>query len=166
MPFRLRLAACSRWVLLICASRTAKAVSLVVSLAAVAIVAPASAETNSPPSDQAEFLAAVEAGRAAYATTGNDIAKEAARPARARALCFALQGGQDTNVSGEKPTPASLQVTGWLGLVTELSGKSDGGGVISIRIGKNAYIKTYPNWWADGVHARLFSRALQYTRKL
>jgi hypothetical protein len=34
-------------------------------------------------------------------------------------------------------------------LVTELSARSDGSGVISIRIGKNAYVKTYPNRFAD-----------------
>jgi hypothetical protein len=85
VPFRLRLTTCSRWVSRVGATSTARQVGLAGSLVAVAIVASASAETNSPPSDQVEFLAAVKAGRAAYAQTSNDIAKAAAtRPGRER----------------------------------------------------------------------------------
>src|SRR4051794_25764564 len=75
------------------------------------VQAPRLALAGEVPDDQKALLAAVERGRATYQAGENDMAKGAARPARAREMCLALT----------RPS-----VTNWLGKVATLSSNSDG----------------------------------------
>lgn len=83
---------------------------------------------------QAAFVAAIEAARATYDKAPNDMAKGAARPARAKAICAALK---------------RMSVSGWTGEVKQLTTNSEGRGVLSIRIAKDAYVKTWNNAISD-----------------
>lgn len=87
------------------------------------------------PSQQRTFVAAVETGRNAYVVGGNDMAKGAARPMRARAICSSLGSG--------------LSVDDWIGTVNALSSNGDGKGVLEIAIGRNIFVKTWNNALSD-----------------
>jgi hypothetical protein len=86
------------------------------------------------PSDQARLITAVETARQQYAAGANDMAKGAARPARAQAICNVLH---------------SRSVDGWVGRVTELSTNGEGKGVLSIEIGPDVSVKTWNNSLSD-----------------
>jgi hypothetical protein len=101
------------------------------------------------PQSQARFLLAVEAGRGAYTAGGNDLAKGAARPARADAICAALGGPQMVGGSRDFQYSVNLNATDWYGSVATLSSNNDGKGVLSIEIGKNVYVKTWNNVVSD-----------------
>ncbi|MFA6966112.1 hypothetical protein [Bosea sp. (in: a-proteobacteria)] len=73
------------------------------------------------------FIQAVERGRAAYAAGANEMAKGGARPARAKEICAAL---------------ADIKVSGWTGVVRELSSNSHGKGVLSVDIGQGILLGT------------------------
>jgi TPR repeat protein len=81
------------------------------------------------------LIAAVERARAAYATGANDMAKGAARPARAKEICAILKD--------------NLHVINWPGKVEKLSSNSDGFGVLSIQIDKDMSIKTWNDALSD-----------------
>jgi hypothetical protein len=87
-----------------------------------------------PPSGQLGLLAAVEAAQQQYREAPNDMAKGAARPVRARALCRAV---------------ASPHIEGWLGKISKLSTNGEGKGVISIQIGPDTYVRTWNNAFSD-----------------
>lgn len=86
------------------------------------------------PRTQAAFLEAITSARQQYATAANDMAKGAARPARARQLCAALQG---------------LSANNWVGKVSSLSTNGEGRGVLEIDIGSGATVKTWNNSLSD-----------------
>lgn len=86
------------------------------------------------PESQRAFLAAVRRGQDAYKAGQNEMAKGAARPARARELCAALK---------------SSRADGWVGTVSQLSSNNEGKGVLSIRLGKDVYVKTWNNALSD-----------------
>jgi hypothetical protein len=80
------------------------------------------------------LIAAVEKARAAYAVGSNEMAKGAARPARAKEICAKLK---------------DFFVSGWIGEVETQSSNSDGLGVLSIRIADGISIKTWNNKISD-----------------
>jgi len=86
------------------------------------------------PPEQVRFVDAIEAARQQYQQGANEMAKGAARPARARAICSAMAG---TNVSG------------WVGRVDTLSTNGDGKGVLRIEIAPRATIGTWNNSLSD-----------------
>lgn len=92
------------------------------------------------PELQQQFVAAVEAARQAYAAGANDMAKGAARPARAKALCDILKSKSAKN---------------WVGKITTLSTNSDGLGVLEVEIGPKVTVQTWNNSLSDVVHKTL-----------
>ena len=91
-------------------------------------------DPSEPPNDELGLIAAVEAARQQYNIGANDMAKGAARPLRAQAICRALP---------------SHSISGWIGKVDELTTNGDGKGVISITIGPDIYVKTWNNALSD-----------------
>lgn len=107
--------------------------------AAASPVSTASTEASAPPAISAEemenkFTAILADARQRYADGANDMAKGAARPYRAKALCNLLPG---------------TRVENWAGVVKTLSSNSDGLGVLSIEIGRNMYVTTWNNALSD-----------------
>ena len=86
------------------------------------------------PRDQVAFVKVIEAARTQYAAGINEMAKGAARPTRARALCNALP---------------SRNVTGWVGQVTDLTTNGDGKGVLTLEVGPSISFKTWNNSLSD-----------------
>jgi uncharacterized protein YecT (DUF1311 family) len=86
------------------------------------------------------LIAAVEKARTAYAVGTNDMARGAARPARAREICAVLN---------------NFSVANWVGKVETLSSNSDGLGVLSIQIGEGVSIKTWNNGLSDTAYQTL-----------
>jgi hypothetical protein len=86
------------------------------------------------PGDQSSLIAAVATARQQYASGANEMAKGAARPARAQAICNALH---------------SRSVNGWIGRVATLTTNGEGKGVLSIEIGPEVSIKTWNNSLSD-----------------
>lgn len=86
------------------------------------------------PDTQRRIIAAVEKAREAYKTGANDMQKGAARPSRAKAICAAL---------------GSMSANGWVGQVSTLSSNGDGKGVLSIKIARDLYVKTWNNALSD-----------------
>ena len=99
---------------------------------------PKQVEASIPPAVLPEperlLIAAVEKACGAYIAGATEMAQEAARPARAKAICAAIK------------TP---QVSGWVGEVETLSSNSDGLGVLAIRIAKGVLVKTWNNAISD-----------------
>jgi uncharacterized protein len=91
----------------------------------------------SPNTSEVETLliASVEKARAAFAAGANDMAKGAARPARAKEICAILKNQR--------------LVSDWVGKVETLSSNSDGLGVLSIQIAEGVSIKTWSNAISD-----------------
>ena len=98
------------------------------------------------PTDEATLVQAVNDARAAYAAGANDMAKGAARPARARAICKALQ---------------SVAVSQWVGTVDDLSTNGDGKGVLSVRLGKDLTVATTNNDFGDSLQKSLIDPSSQ-----
>ncbi len=90
--------------------------------------------TSSMPADEVAFVTAVKSARQQYANGSNEMAKGAARPARARAICAALP---------------SRTVTGWIGKVETLTTNGDGKGVLSVGIAPDVNVKTWNNSLSD-----------------
>ena len=88
------------------------------------------------------FLAILDQASAAYDASSNDMAKGAARPARARALCAATTG---------------TQISGWRGTVDTLSSNNAGKGVLTIRLSQHVTVSTTNNAVSDamGMHTLL-----------
>lgn len=86
------------------------------------------------PETERLFVSAVERGRTSYQTGQNDMAKGAARPARAKELCSIL---------------LSMEVSEWIGRLSTLSSNSDGKGVLGIDIARNVRIMTWNNALSD-----------------
>lgn len=86
------------------------------------------------PEDQRQFIAAIEKGRTVYANAGNEMAKGAARPLRAKDICSALP---------------RMTVKDWVGQISSLSSNSEGKGVLSIQIAKGVEVKTWNNALSD-----------------
>jgi hypothetical protein len=84
------------------------------------------------PEHQVRLESIVEEARRNYKTGNNEMAKGAARPARARAICAAFPPGRP-----------------WIGKVATLTTNNDGRGVLSIRVGKNTHFKTWNNALSD-----------------
>jgi hypothetical protein len=104
---------------------------------------------------QDQFVAAVVAAREAYRAGANDMAKGAARPARAKAICNTLIG----------PT-----VQNWTGRVATLSSNGDGLGVLSVQIGPDVWVTTWNNAISDyadktliSPNSNVFSKAVALT---
>lgn len=83
---------------------------------------------------QVAFVATVEEARRQYGNAANGMAKGAARPARARALCQALP---------------SRTVNGWLGRISQLTTNGEGKGVIVIEVGPDVALRTWNNSLSD-----------------
>lgn len=86
------------------------------------------------PEPQKQFIAAIEAARETYSKGANDMAKGAARPARAKQICSALK---------------TRQAKEWVGVIYGLSTNSDGKGVMEITVGPDFYVKTWNNALSD-----------------
>ncbi|MFG1409473.1 hypothetical protein V5G24_00035 [Xanthobacter sp. VTT E-85241] len=86
------------------------------------------------PEQQKRFIAAIEAARDTYSKGANDMAKGAARPARAKEICSILKGSQPK---------------AWVGVIYDLSTNGDGKGVMEVTIGPNVYVKTWNNSLSD-----------------
>jgi hypothetical protein len=84
--------------------------------------------------DQSLFVAAVDKWRSAFEAGANDMAKGAARPARARDLCNIVR---------------NRSIIGWIGTVTTLSSNNDGKGVLAMKIGRDIELKTWNNSFSD-----------------
>src|SRR5205823_2797040 len=91
------------------------------------ITVPKSPPAHANQDAQLRFVAVVEAARQAYQAGGNDMAKGAARPQRARQICAAFPG---------------FIISNWIGSVATLSSNNDGKGVLSVSIGPKIYVKT------------------------
>ena len=103
-------------------------------LAAAILILTAAGPAPTIPPDQSAMIAAAEQGRAAYASAANDMAKGAARPARAKAFCAALK---------------SMTVKDWVGTVETLSSNGDGLGVLEVRVSPILTLKTWNNSLSD-----------------
>ena len=86
------------------------------------------------PKDESLFVATVDQARKLYNVGANDMAKGAARPARARALCEFVESGT---------------VKDWLGKVVLLDTNNDGKGVLALEVGENIKIGTWNNAVSD-----------------
>jgi hypothetical protein len=100
------------------------------------IAQPAALDDEPPTIPNAErlLITAVEKAREAYAAGANDMARGAARPARAREICAVL---------------TSPQIANWVGTIETLSSNSDGLGVLSVQIAEGVSIKTWNNALSD-----------------
>jgi hypothetical protein len=76
----------------------------------------------------------VARARVMHTAGNNDMAKGAARPARAKEICTAVRPGR---------------VSGWIGTVETLSSNNDGKGVLSVRVGPDVHVKTWNNSLSD-----------------
>jgi hypothetical protein len=84
--------------------------------------------------DEARLIDIVADARQAYRAGANDMAKGAARPARAHALCAVFP---------------RLDVNDWTGKVAVLSTNNDGRGILSVEIAKDVQITTWNNALSD-----------------
>ena len=101
-------------------------------------VAPAAstpAQSRGMPADERALIAAAEKGRAAFKTGANEMAKGAARPARARDICATFA--------------SSLRAVNWIGKVASLSSNGEGKGVLAVEISPGVHIKTFNNSFSD-----------------
>ncbi len=98
------------------------------------------------PPAQVALIESVESARRQYAAGANDMAKGAARPARAQSICRALSG---------------LMVDDWVGRVKILSTNSDGKGVLGVEIGTKINVKTWNNALSDVADRTLIEPSTQ-----
>jgi RNA polymerase subunit RPABC4/transcription elongation factor Spt4 len=104
---------------------------------AQAIVAPVASNIQMP-ADEVALLAAVAVARQQYDAGANDMAKGAARPARAQALC-AVIGNRTAH--------------DWVGKVVTLNTNGDGKGVFGVEIADDTTLATWNNDFSDvGYH--------------
>jgi hypothetical protein len=89
---------------------------------------------SAAPTIEKFFVASVTKARENYNGAPNDMAKGAARPARAKEICSELK---------------SLSADNWTGVVSSQSSNGDGKGVLSIAIGPSIYLKTWNNSFSD-----------------
>lgn len=114
-----------------------KAVSFVIGLLVFPFSASYAAELPDSvalPEPQKAFIAAVQTARETYSKGSNDMAKGAARPARAKQICSALKGSQAKD---------------WVGTIYKLTTNGEGKGVIEVTIGPDIYVKTWNNSVSD-----------------
>jgi hypothetical protein len=90
-----------------------------------------------PPQAEVWFVASVDKWRKTYAAGANDMAKGAARPARARDICALMK------------YRGAYKVAGWIGTVKTLSSNNDGLGVLSVEVGDDIALKTWNNSVSD-----------------
>ncbi len=88
----------------------------------------------SMPSEEKQFIRAVQRSRFEYDARQNDLAKGATRSERAKAICDAISPGGYSN---------------WFGLVKALSSNGDGKGVLEIEIAPGIVLKTWNNAVSD-----------------
>lgn len=93
----------------------------------------AAVEPAMPPA-QRRFIEIIEDARNRFDEAKNDLAKGATRPARAKAICSAMQ---------------SKQVADWIGTVHRLSSNSDGKGVLRVEIAEDIRLGTVDNAFSD-----------------
>lgn len=86
------------------------------------------------PPEQAKLISIIEDARRRYDTGANDLAKGAARPMRAQAICQTFR---------------VLAVRNWVGVVYKLSTNGDGKGVLEVEIGPDVYVHTWNNSLSD-----------------
>jgi len=86
------------------------------------------------PNEQKKLIAAVEKARPAFRSGTNDTEQGEARTARAQDICSALP---------------SMTVSHWVGQVSALLFNNAGKGILSIKIAKDAYVKTWNNAYSD-----------------
>lgn len=86
------------------------------------------------PAAQRALVAAVARARDAYASGQNDMARGAARPVRARDVCTAVTDSQAQD---------------WVGLVSALSSRPDGRGLLAVDIGERTAVTTRTNADSD-----------------
>ena len=94
----------------------------------------ASRPTLPIPSDQARFVSAVLAAKAAFKSAPNQMAAGGVRSRRQQAICNALQG---------------QSASGWAGKIEELSSNGDGKGVVSIELAPDVHVSTWNNALSD-----------------
>lgn len=95
---------------------------------------PALSFPDGMPADEAALLAAVDSARRAYRTAGDDVARAAARPARAQDICRAVPGPD---------------VAGWIGTVAAFRTTAEGRGTLSIRLAPGVLLKTWDDKASD-----------------
>jgi hypothetical protein len=100
---------------------------------------PADLRSDMPP-DEIALVAAVVLARQQYDAGANDMAKGAARPTRARALCATVGGSAKD----------------WIGKVVTLSTNSDGKGVFAVEISNGIQVTTWNNDVSDVFDHTLF----------
>lgn len=98
------------------------------------------------PAGEQELIDISAKGAADFDDGANDMAKGAARPRRAAAICKALR---------------STTVHDWIGTVDQLSSNGDGKGVLGVRIAKNVTLETWNNALSDISDQTLIAPASQ-----
>lgn len=94
------------------------------------------------PKPEATLIQAVADARQTYASGANDMAKGAARPERAKAVCSLLP---------------SMDVAGWRGTVETLSTNGDGKGILGVRLAPHVTVSTTNNDLSDAVEHTLIA---------
>lgn len=89
---------------------------------------------KSMPPEEEHFIDAVKDGRQQYEAATNEMRQGATRPARAKAICAAVN---------------SPNIKGWISTVNALSTNSEGRGVIEIMVAEDVRIKTWSNSFSD-----------------
>ncbi len=97
-------------------------------------------DTVGRPTEEVNFITAVQRAKDQFASGSNDMQKGASRPTRAREICAVLR---------------SLQIQNWVGTIEELTSNSDGKGVVTINIGEAILVKTWNNSLSDIVDETL-----------
>ena len=86
------------------------------------------------PDNETKIVGAISDARDAYNSAKTDFQKGSVRPSRSKEICSLLE---------------STKVDNWVGTVANVTTNSDGKGVVSIQIGRNAYVTTWNNALSD-----------------
>jgi hypothetical protein len=108
------------------------------------------APVPSMPADQELFTSTVETARAAYQAASTEPGRAATRPARAQRLCALLD---------------RHDVRAWVGAFSTFTTSSDGRGILSIAIGNDIRVTTWPSAESDGRHNTLIAPGSPLYRK-
>jgi hypothetical protein len=100
------------------------------------------------PQDQKQFIEIVERFHGAYTQAANDIAKDATRLQRAKAICAAIR------------TPV---VQNWKGMVFKVSSNREGKGVLELTLSTHMRVTTWNDSIADvGDHTLIDPKSLLF----
>ena len=89
---------------------------------------------------ETQFLSIISEAKAAYDNAANGMLKGATRPVRGRKLCEVF--------------PAH-EIKDWTGEIYKLSSNNDGHGVVTIKVARNVFVKTYNNDFSDRSYGTL-----------